>query len=363
MSLLAIGVNHQSAAIDVRERLAFSPARLPELWSSLKSHAALTQLVVLSTCNRTELYGCLDDAESGARALTGWLQSHAPGPSIEKHLYHRRDEQAAQHLFRVAAGLDSMVVGEHEILSQVKNAYLAAHAAGATGKLLNVLFQRSLYVGKRVRSETGLSVGASSVGSLAVAMAERIFGDLRERSIMILGAGEMAELIAKHLASQKVRSILVSNRTFERAQALALQFGGRALRFEAALHEMEQADIILCSTAAPHAIIQPAHVHELMARRKGRSLFFIDIAVPRDVHPDVHHLDNVYVYNIDDLQSLVRENVAKRSHEVERAESIVREKADEFGRWLTAYDAGQGHSLRHYSPPNADIRDSKSKIL
>jgi glutamyl-tRNA reductase len=210
-----------------------------------------------------------------------------------------------------------------------------------------VLFQRSFFVGKRVRTETGLSAGSSSVGSVAVAMAERIFGNLRERCIMILGAGKMAELTAKHLLSQKVRSILVSNRTLARARELAVQFGGQALSFEEGLSAMEAADIVICSTASPHPVIRLEHVQQLMQRRKGRSLFFIDIAVPRDVDPAVHQVDNVYVYNIDDLQKIVADNLAKRSHEVERAEIIVEEETREFARWLQAQEAGLPLGLRH----------------
>jgi glutamyl-tRNA reductase len=250
----------------------------------------------------------------------------------------------------VASGLDSMVLGENEVLGQVKNAYLLSQKERCTGKLLNVLFQRSLYVGKRVRTETGLSMGSGSVGSVAVAMAERIFGTLEDRTIMILGAGKMAEVTARHLLSQKVRSVIVANRTLERALPLAKALGGEALSFEAGLERLETADIVLCSTAAPHPIILAEHVERITARRKGRSLFFIDIAVPRDVHPDVHQIDNVYVYDIDDLESIVRGNVEKRAGEVAAAERIVEEKAAEFGGWLGAYLAGAEIALHHGAP-------------
>ncbi len=349
MSLLVVGLNHQTAPVEVRERLAFSGDRLPEALGSVKALPGLSETVLLSTCNRTEVYSRAETAEGMRAALTPWLQAFSPATPLGQHLYLHENQRAVEHLFRVAAGLDSMVVGEQEILSQVKNAYLAAQAAGSTGKLLNVFFQRSLYVGKRVRTETGLSTGAASVGSLAVSMAQRIFGDLSARRVMILGAGEMAKLIGRQLLSHKVQSVLVANRTPKHAQALAGYFGHRALSFEEGIDYIEQADIILCSTSAPEPVITRAQIESLMPRRRGRSLFFIDIAVPRNVHPDVHKIDNVYVYNIDDLQNLVRENLARRSDEVRRAEAIVREKTDEFRRWLAAYEAGEDHSLRHYA--------------
>ncbi len=351
MSLVVIGLNHRTAPVELRERLAFSGRGLEETLPKLKSEWNLDELVILSTCNRTEFYGNAERPGSTRETLGRWLIQHTETASLDSHLYYFENEQAVQHLFKVASGLDSMVVGEHEILSQVKSAYLVSQRAGCTHKLLNVLFQRSLYVGKRVRTETGLSLGSASIGSVAVGMAERIFGDLRERTVMILGAGKMAELTAKYLLSQKVRSILVSNRTFERAEDLAKQFGGKALHFEDALNQLDDTDIVICSTAAPHPIIQADQVMALMQRRKGRSLFFIDIAVPRDVHPDVHEIDNVYVYNIDDLQSIVTNNLSKRGNEVQLAEAIINEKNAEFAHWLQAYHAGQDHSLRHADLP------------
>jgi glutamyl-tRNA reductase len=349
MALLVIGLNHRTAAVELRERLSFSSARLATLLGELPRQLSAHGCVVLSTCNRTEIYLSTDDAAVSRPLAVQFFKTHADGAAIESLLYSQDDSSAAAHLFRVASGLDSMVVGENEILSQVKQAYHMAHAAGATDKWLNVLFQRSLFVGKKVRTDTGLASGSASVASVAVTLAERIFGDLRDREIMILGAGKMAELTAKHLLSQKVRSILVSNRTYSRACDLAKEFNGRALHFEDALDQMASADIVICSTAAPHPVIKPDHVNQIMHRRKGRSLFFIDIAMPRDVHADVHQIDNVYVYNIDDLQSIVSENVARRSGEVTQAEAIIREKSDEFARWLDAHRSGQVQGLKHYT--------------
>lgn len=347
MPLLVIGLNHRTAPLDLRERLSFSRADLGAVLPELNRTLSAEGTVLLSTCNRTELYLSSENPGAARKRTLDLIIHRAKSDAVEPLLYIKEETAAVHHLFRVASGLDSMVVGEQEILGQVKQAYQSAHSAGCTDKWINVLFQRSLYVGKRVRTETGLSLGPASVASVAVALAERIFGELKQREVMILGAGKMAELTAKHLLSQKVRSILVSNRTFERACELARQFHGSALHFDDALEQMDRPDIVICSTAAPHPVINPEHVARIMQRRKGRSLFFIDIAMPRDVHPDVHRLDNVYVYNIDDLQSIVAENIARRSGEISQAERIIHEKSDEFSRWLAAHRAGQSHSLKH----------------
>jgi len=303
--------------------------------------------VCLSTCNRMEVYAHAKNRAEARGALEQVFQSLAGAAGLSANLYYHESEGAVRHLFAVAAGLDSMVQGEHEILAQVKEAYQAAHEGGFTGKLLNVLFQRSLYVGKRVRTQTGLGVGAASVGSVAVGMAERIFGSLRERRIMILGAGKMAEVTAKHLLAQKARTLLVANRTFERAYELAKAFGGTAMHYEEGLRQMAGVDIVICSTAAPHVVITPEHVRRIMAERKGRSLFLIDIAVPRDVDPAVNNIENVYLYNIDDLQQIVNTNQARRSKEAEAASRIVQQETHEFVRWLRAHRNGLRTGLKH----------------
>ena len=346
--LLVIGLNHRTATIDLRERLAAAPAQLPALLGHWVNRPSIDETVLLSTCNRFELYLVTEKPDEARREALAYLKEKLGEHFDEgKHIYERRQTEAVQHLFRVASGLDSMVVGENEILAQVKQAYHTAHETGTTGKLLNVLFQRSLYVGKQVRTETGLSQGAASVASVAATLAQRIFGNLQNNPTMILGAGEMAELTARHLLSQKVHSVFVANRTYERAVDLAKQFGGKAMTFEEGLRYLTNVDIVICSTAAPHPVITPELVKEVMAARQGRLLFFIDIAVPRDVHPDVHQIDNVYVYNIDDLQGIVNENQEKRTGEVTRADAIVKTKVAEFARWLDAHDAGQTHALRH----------------
>jgi len=342
-----LGLNHRTAPVSLREKLAIAPHFLTQTLQRLKDESKTEELVCLSTCNRTEIYVQAKNRGFAREALRDALESHAGTTGLSAHLYYHEGEAAVQHLFAVAAGLDSMVQGEHEILAQVKQAYQAAQQGGFTGKLLNVLFQRSLYVGKRVRTETGLGEGAASVGSVAVGMAERIFGSLENRSVMILGAGQMAEVTAKHLLAQKAKAVLVANRTFERACELAAEFGGTAMHFEEGLRQMAEVDIVICSTSAPHAVIKPAHVRDIMAQRRGRSLFLIDIAMPRDVDPSVNDIENLYLYNIDDLQQIVNENQARRSREAALAEKIVQEETREFTRWLRAHRAGLHQGLRH----------------
>lgn len=342
-----LGLNHESAPVNVRERLAVSADALPKVLQDWKTKATLDEIVCLSTCNRTEVYVHAGDRTQAREALAALLQAHAGEATIAAHLYYRENEEAVGHLFKVAAGLDSMVKGEHEILSQVKQAYQVAQQSGSTGKLLNVLFQRSLYVGKRVRTETALGEGSASVGSIAVSMAVRIFGDLSDRQIMILGAGEMAEITAKHLMAQNAKSILVANRTFDRACELAKQFNGSALHFEEGLRRMSEVDIVICSTAAPHTVVTADHVRQIMEERKGRSLFLIDIAMPRDVDASVNDIENVYLYNLDDLEHIVAANTAQRAKEAEAASKIVAEETHEFLRWLDASRQGIFRGLKH----------------
>jgi len=342
-----LGLSHHTAPLDLREKLAIQPHRLGDMLKQLKEEAKAQELVCLSTCNRTEVYAQTTNRAFAREAIKRLFETQSDRTSLATHLYYHESEEAVRHLFSVAAGLDSMVQGEHEILAQVKQAYLAAHKGGFTGKLLNVLFQRSLYVGKRVRTKTGLGAGAASVGSIAVGMAERIFGNLENRTVMILGAGQMAEVTAKHLLAQKARSLLVANRTFEHACALAKEFGGTAMHFEEGLRQMAGVDIIICSTAAPHTIISPEHIRGIMEKRKGRSLFLIDIAMPRDVDPAVNDIENVYLYNIDDLQQIVNENQARRSKEALLAERIVQDETHEFTRWLRAHREGLQTGLKH----------------
>jgi len=335
MRIEVVGLNHREAPVAVREALAFRRNRLGEALSSLRSLEGVEECVVLSTCNRVELYLSLsDDApeDVGTRFLAGF---HGVWPErFQEFLYRYEGEGAIRHLFRVASGLDSLVVGEAQVTAQVKSAYESASARGTTGPVLNRLFQQALAVAKRVRSTTEIGAGRASVGSVAVELAERIFESLADRTVLVLGAGEMGESVAESLKAAGARTTLVANRTFERAEALAARFGGKAVRFEQLAEKLARADIVIASTDAPHHVLRKGDVAAALRRRGGRPLFIIDIAVPRDVEPSAGDLEGCYLYNVDDLEAVVRETLARREREVARCEPIVEAEARKFMRWL-----------------------------
>ena len=347
MSLLIVGLSHRTAPIDLREHLAIATPQMGETLNRLVKMASAREAVLLSTCNRTEVYvrgdaGAVRDEP--VRAFFAELYKH---PGLVGALYQHEGADAVRHLFRVAAGLDSMVIGETEILGQVKSAYQLAHTHGVTGKITNVLFQRALFVGKQVRTRTHISDGSSSVGSVAVTLAERIFGSLHNRHVLLLGAGEMAEVTARHLLSQKTGQIVVLNRTVEKAQALASMLNGRAGSIDALNEELPHADVVICSTSAETPVVTTALVQKVMKARRGKSLYFVDIAVPRNVEPSAHDIDNVYLYNIDDLKRIVDENMTRRRAEIDEAEGLIDGLAGEFHKWVTAALEGRTAALRH----------------
>ncbi|HWP35258.1 MAG TPA: glutamyl-tRNA reductase, partial [Thermodesulfobacteriota bacterium] len=335
MSLVLVGLNHTTAPVALRERLAVAAERLPALLPRLARAASAREACLLSTCNRVELLADapgLPEAEAAAAALAEW-QGVEPA-QIRPVLYRLEGGAAARHLFRVAAGLDSLVLGEPQILGQVKAAYAAASQAGTTGPLLNRLFHTTFRVAKRIRSETGLGAQPVSVGQAAVELARRIFDDLARKRVLLVGAGEMAEATARHLVGCGVQALCVANRTFERAQGLAAMLGGRAVPFDGLLDAIRDADIVIASAAAEAPLLDAARVAELMRARRQAPLFFIDIAVPRNVDPRVHELPNVYLYNIDDLQAVVAEGLRHRQREAVRAEAIVQEEVEGYLRAL-----------------------------
>jgi glutamyl-tRNA reductase len=347
-----IGLSHKTAPVEWRERLAVPEAAYASFFEGVRS-AGFPEAVLLSTCNRVELYAA---AEGGAEEkLSAALLSLHKDPSLAACLYRHDDGAAIRHLFRVAAGLDSLVVGESEILGQVKKAYEVAGAGGMTGKLTNVLFQRALFVGKKARTETSISEGSTSVPALAAALAGRIFGNLGESRVLILGAGAMAESALHALLSQKAREVVIVNRTFEKAQALAASFHAEARPWDALDGELERADIVLCSTGAPEPVVKKAQVTRALHARRNRSLFFIDIAVPRDVEPSVGGLDNVYLYNVDDLESLVAESLVKRKGEIDKAGSLAEAQAAQFNDWYKAWQSDAPATFRH-APRPAEIQ-------
>lgn len=332
MPFLMVGLSHQTAPVDVRERFAFTaPGRLAAALAFLKEALAPAECVLLSTCNRTELY-VADVNRNGAELVD--LLRRAHGERIagldDTHFEERRCGAVSTHLFRVTAGLESMVLGENDIVRQVKEAYGAASAASATGPKLNALFHEALRVGKRARTELDLSRGVFSVGGAAAEMALSIFGGLHGRTVLLLGAGKMSETTARHLASAGARSVLVTNRTYDRALRLAEALGGSAVPFDSLAEHLIRADIVIASTAAPHAVVHRSLVEDVMRRRRGRALFLIDIALPRDIEPEVGQLEDVFLYDLDDLQSVVATESTERQSRAARASELVERESESF---------------------------------
>ena len=329
MSLLVIGLSHHTSPVIVRERFAFAEAKIPATLSLLRESGTVEEAVILSTCNRVEIYAAtaLPPAKAFAE-LQGFLLKCADyRDPMTDEIYTLAEPQSLHHLFKVAAGLDSMVLGETEILGQLKKAYELALQHNHTSGILNKAFQKAFNVAKHIRTETAIQRGSVSVGSVAVELAEKIFNALENRQVMVIGAGDTSEKTARALLSRGARSIIVSNRSHERALALASELGGRAVQFEEWGQEFEKIDIVISSTAAPHYILDRAKLGPLMKLRKNRPLLLIDIAVPRDIEPEVNLLENVYLYNIDDLQAIADDYLKQRQEEIARCEMIIAEKA------------------------------------
>jgi glutamyl-tRNA reductase len=326
MSLFVAGLSYKTAPVELREQLAVAPSKLGCHGCRLKIVGALDEVVLLSTCNRVEIYGVAPSVNGNVKSI---FQLLAKFPcDVREHLYVYEGETALRHLFAVASGLDSMVLGETEITGQVKDAYERAQKAGLTGPVLNRVFQKAFHVAKEIRTRTAIGRGATSVGSVAVELAEKIFRqDLSRHRVMIIGAGQMGETCIRHFAKKGAQSVLVSNRSFERAQALAAEFHGQAIRFDDCLQAMAEVDIVVSSTGCPEIILRREQIAKLMATRRNRPLFLIDIAVPRDIDPDVQHLDNVYLYNIDDLEAIVRENARLRERDLVFCHSLIEARA------------------------------------
>jgi glutamyl-tRNA reductase len=340
MALVVVGLNHTTAPIAVRERLAFSDAALRQALTHCRP-PEVHELVILSTCNRVEIYMQTSDIDASVAGCVAFVAAcHAvPLEQFTSHLYQWSDLEAVRHLFRVAASLDSLVLGEPQILGQVKAAYLAAQAAGRTGSILSQLFERALSVAKTIRTETGISDHAVSVSYAAVELAKKIFESLQQRTVMVLGAGDTAELAARHLVSQGVTRMFIANRTSARAALLAQALQAKAIPWEAFPEHLAYTDIVISSTSAPHPIIAPAMVREALRARRNRPMFFIDIAVPRDVDPVVNTLENVFLYDIDDLQHVVQENRRERQREALAAEALIWQEVRQFQQWLAGRDA------------------------
>ncbi|HUH07694.1 MAG TPA: glutamyl-tRNA reductase [Egibacteraceae bacterium] len=335
MRLFAIGLSHRTAPVELRECVDFARGGVDAALSALAARGVGVEAVVLATCNRAEIYAVGDDDGTADAVQRFFSEYHGVAAArLADHLFVRRGADVARHLFRVSAGLDSLVVGEPQILGQVKTAYSTASDLGCTGALINRLFHSAFNVGKRVRTETGLGEGAVSISYAAIALARKIFGKLEGRQVLILGAGEMAKLTAIHMQAQQVAGITMVSRTLATAEQLASQLGARALPWTELHHALAAADIVVTATGSTEPVLTRAGVEAIMRPRRDRPLFLIDIALPRDVEPAVGDLDQVFLYNIDDLQAIVHENLARRSAELARAEAIVEEEVSRFMGWV-----------------------------
>jgi glutamyl-tRNA reductase len=341
MHLFLLGVSHRTAPVDLRERLDFSSGDLSAAAAAIAGRPSMSESVVLSTCNRSEIYVASSDPAKAREELVTFLSDyhHVPAHAFQPHLFALEDSAAVAHLFRVAAGLDSLVVGEPQILGQVKDAYQTAAGKRCVGPVLSNAFRWSFGVGKRVRTETALGEGAVSVSFAAVALARKIFGRLTGRRVLVVGAGEISSLTAQHLRSQGVGEIVITSRTHAHAEELATAVGGLAVPWDGMITALGSADIVLTATGAQRPIITRAQLEAAQGHRRSTPLFIIDVAVPRDVDPAISDIEQVFLYNIDDLKSIVEENLSRRAAEVEHAESIVNEEVTRFMAWQRSRSA------------------------
>jgi len=341
MNFCLVGLSHKTAPVEVREQLAFPEERLPEALQAAVALPGVSEALILSTCNRVEIFARAetDDGNIGPALARFLAESHHRDlAEIERYLYEYRQRDAIRHIFRVASSLDSMIIGEAQILGQVKTAYAIARGSGALGGSLEEVLTRSFAVAKQIRTETGIASSAVSVSYAAVELAKQIFGSLEGKHILLVGAGKMSELAAKHLLNSGAAEIFVTNRTPERAQELAAALQGRAVPFEQLLEYAAQCDILLSSTAAPNYVLWKADAQALLFQRRNRPMFLVDIAVPRNIDPEINKLDNVFLYDIDDLQQVVNANLKERQREAQRGEMILEQELDKLLRRLKTLD-------------------------
>lgn len=340
MHLTLVGLSHKTAPVEIREKLTFPAHRQEEALALLTESDVVAEAVIVSTCNRTEIYAVTGSGYDGPGAIIDFMADYHQLDRHEliRYLYISEGEAVVRHLFRVVASLDSMVLGEAQILGQVKEAYQYSLDFGGSQRIFNKLFRQSFEVGKRVRTETEIGENAVSISYAAVELAKKVFDSLDGRTILVLGAGKMSELTAKHLVSNGVKKVLVANRTFERAEELAERFEGEAIPYEDLFTRMREADILISSTAATHYVVTKDKVSGSLRGRKGSPLFMIDIAVPRDIDPACNDLDDVFLYDIDDLSGVVEGNLEERMREAERAEHIIDDEMRAFERWLESME-------------------------
>ena len=333
MNIFCFGISHHTANVEVRERFAIPDSALADSLMRLAQIRSVEEGVLLSTCNRTEFYIVSSDSQLAVEPLIH--DFYGPVETTEfQHLFRLPANPTIRHLFRVASGLESMVVGETEIFGQVKRAYEIAAKSGTTGRVLNRLFQKAFQVGKHVRSSTAITRGSVSIGSVAVDLAQQIFGNLAGSKIMVLGAGETSERTARSFQSRGAKQLFVSNRSYDKAVALAEAMGGRAIRFDDWEQEFRDLDILVSSTAAPHAVVTRAKIEPILRTRRDRPLFIIDLAIPRDVEPTVHELDDVYVYDLDSLRAIADRTIETRKKEMDGCDSLIEKHVCDFEVWL-----------------------------
>ena len=337
MYILLTGINYKTAPVEIREKFAFAETELECAYEELKQKD-VEGVIILNTCNRTELYATARDIEAGQEHLKSYLVSHSglTAEELENYLYQPNCYAAIDHLFRVSSGLDSMILGETQVLGQVKDAYLKAQELKASDGVLNSLFQKAINVGKKVRTETAIDQHPVSVSYAAVELAKKVLGSLEDKSVLVVGAGEIGELTTRYLLQNGVHSVIVSNRSFDKAVEMAELFNGRAIRFDKLADELQEADIVISCTAASHYVIREDNCRGVLESRQGQPIMFIDIAVPRDIEPSLADIDGVFLYDIDDLNGVIYSNLTARQKAAHQADDIIREELVEFNEWLAS---------------------------
>ncbi|WP_020677228.1 glutamyl-tRNA reductase [Geopsychrobacter electrodiphilus] len=340
MNILVMGLSHKTAPVEIREKVAFAPNGMAEPLRQMLALDSINEAIIVSTCNRVELYATSRDPERGIAQLQHFLAEYhnLPFDELVEHLYDKQGEEAIRHVLRVSASLDSMVIGEPQILGQIKTAYGYASEFKTAGLILNRFMHKAFSVAKRVRTETAIASNAVSIPFAAVELARKIFDRLEDKTVMLIGAGEMCELAAKHFINNGVAEVLVTNRTFARAEKLATEFKGRAVAFENFQDQLHQADIVLSSTGASGYVLEAKKLAKVIKLRRNKPMFLIDIAVPRDIEPGCNKIDNIYLYDVDDLQGVVQANLKERKKEADKAEAIINEEIIQFYRWLSTLE-------------------------
>ncbi|MDX1764070.1 MAG: glutamyl-tRNA reductase [bacterium] len=339
MAIVLVGLSHKTAPVELREKVCMPDVALPEQLDKVRSDE-IPECLIVATCNRVEVLAQCSHAAGGIAKIKEYLTSgsNVSLSEVDSHFYSLEGDKAVQHIFRVASSLDSMMVGEPQILGQIKNAYTVASEEGATGVILNRLMHKAFSTAKRVKTETRIARYAVSISYAAVELAKKIFDDLSEKTVMLVGAGEMSELAARHLMDNGAKRLLVTNRTYSRAVELAEEYSGSAIRFEDFTDSLIRTDIIISSTGASNYILSHKQVKEVLHERRNKPMFLIDIAVPRDLDPEINKLRNVYLYDIDDLQAVVNTNIQERQKEAEKADEIVLQEVEAFSRWMSSLD-------------------------